>query len=152
MIRAFTVRMNKQENSLMIHPRQRIMIVEDDLSLLYSLGFTLKRQKYLVGMSSNGKDALRILFEAKMEEKPFDLLIVDMVIPGIAGLELIDKLHEQGIAMPVLVITGRPEKNLIAQLEKRGIRELLAKPFNSVELIMRISSVFKGSSPPKFEL
>lgn len=125
----------------MIQPKWKIMIVEDDLSLLYSLGFTLKRQNYLVGMSSNGKDALKIMHEAHREEKPFDLLITDMVIPGIAGLELIDKLNEKGIRVPVLVITGHPEKTLFAQLEKRGIRELLGKPFNSAELITRISAV-----------
>ncbi len=129
----------------MMQPRQRIMIVEDDLSLLYSLGFTLKRQ-YLVGMSSNGKDAFRTLHEAYREGKPFDLLVIDIVIPGSTGLELIDKLHEQGISIPILVIIAHAEKDLVARLEKRGIRELLAKPFNCDELVMRVSSMLKHNN------
>jgi DNA-binding response OmpR family regulator len=117
------------------------MVVEDDLSLLYSISFTLKRQKYLVGMASNGQDALRHLQEAQREEMPFQLLVTDIVVPGLDGLDLIDRLREHGVQIPILVITANADKNLAAQLEQRGIRDLLAKPFNSDELVRRISSV-----------
>ncbi len=124
-------------------PRHKIMIVEDDLPLLYSLGFTLKRQKYLVGMSSNGKDALKNIIEACRECRPFDLMITDIAIPGITGMELIDELHDQHISIPIMVITANSDKSLIAQLTKRGIKEMLIKPFNSAELVARISSMLE---------
>jgi DNA-binding response OmpR family regulator len=117
------------------------MVVEDDLSFLYSISFTLKRQKYLVGMSSNGTDGLRHLLEAQREGMPFHLLVTDIAVPGLAGLDLIDRLNEQNIRIPIIVIMANSDRSLIAQLEKRGIRELLPKPFTSDELMKRISSV-----------
>jgi DNA-binding response OmpR family regulator len=117
------------------------MIVEDDLPLLYSISFTLKRQKYQVDMSSNGIDGLRHLLQAHREGLPFHILITDSAVPGLACLGLIDRLNELNIQIPVIVITANSDRSLIAQLEKRGIRELLPKPFTSDELLKRISSV-----------
>lgn len=132
----------------MTNPRYRIMVVEDDLSFLYSISFTLKRQKYLVGMSSNGTDGLRHLLEAKREAIPFHLLVTDIAVPGLAGLDLIDRLNEQNLRIPIIVIMANSDRSLVAQLEKRGIRELLPKPFTSDELMKRISSVldFKNNT------
>ncbi len=124
-------------------PGRNIMIIEDDLPLLRSLCFTLKRHRYLVGMSSNGRDALENIVDACRDGRPFDLLVTDMAIPGIDGLGLFDKLHKQGIAIPVLVIAAQTDKDLVAQLEKRGIKEILIKPFNSAELVTRVSSLLE---------
>jgi DNA-binding response OmpR family regulator len=124
-------------------PGRKIMIIEDDQSLLHSLSFTLKRHEYSVDMASDGLEALDCLISAQQSADPYCLLITEIQLPGLAGLELIDRLREHGILLPTLVITARADKNLIVKLEKRGIKEILIKPFNSAELATRISSVME---------
>jgi two-component system, OmpR family, alkaline phosphatase synthesis response regulator PhoP len=127
----------------------KIMIVEDDMILLRSLAFTLRRFEYQVSLASNGMDALAELVSAQQSAQPFDLLITDIQLPGIAGLDLIDKLHDQSIVLPTLAITGSYGKNLVRQLEKRGVCEFLTKPFNSIELVKRVSVLLKDKTTTK---
>jgi DNA-binding response OmpR family regulator len=122
---------------------KRIMIVEDDLPLLHSLSFTLKRQKCLVDTASNGKDALGRILEARQAGAPFHLLVTDIGVPGISGLELIDRLHELGARIPILVITAGADKDLAAQLIRRGGNDLLVKPFDADEFVKRIASILE---------
>jgi CheY-like chemotaxis protein len=121
----------------------RIMIVEDDLPLLYSLSFTLRRHQYLVDSASNGKEALERLLEAQRKGMQFDLLVTDALLPGIAGLDIIDRLHEHGICIPILVITASADKNFTKQLERRSIKDLLAKPFTTDELVGRVAAILE---------
>jgi DNA-binding response OmpR family regulator len=124
----------------------RIMIVEDDLPLLYSLAFTLKRFEYKVAVNSNGTAALNEMVAAQQSSTPFHLLITDMQLPGLSGIELIDALSSRSIAVPTLVITAFCRQDLIAQLNTRGIRDMLIKPFNIRELAHRVSTILKKHS------
>jgi DNA-binding response OmpR family regulator len=133
----------KRKSSPMKTKGNRIMIIEDDLPLLYSLSFTLKRHQYLVDTASNGRDALGRLLEAQRQGMPFDLLVTDALLPGIAELDIIDRLHEHGVRIPVLVITAGADKNLRAHLEQRNIKDILAKPFNADELVKHVKSILE---------
>jgi DNA-binding response OmpR family regulator len=122
-------------------PGRKIMIIEDDLPLLHSLAFTLKRHGYPVSLASNGLEALDRLIVAQLSADPYRLLITDIQLPGLTGLELIDRLREREILLPTLVITAYYGSDLVLQLGKRGIRELLPKPFGSDELVRRVSKL-----------
>jgi DNA-binding response OmpR family regulator len=124
-------------------PKNKIMIVGEDLPLLYSLAFTLKRHGYLVISSSNPTEALKIISDAWCGENPFSLLITDIRLPGLDELELIDLLRKQSITIPILVMTAYRRPDLFVRLDQFHIKDLLTKPFNSDELVKRVSSMME---------
>jgi DNA-binding response OmpR family regulator len=121
-------------------PSRKIMIIEDDQPLFHSLSFTLKRHEYTVDLASNVLEALDNLIVMQRSMDPYSMLLTNIQPPCFTGLELIDRPREQGIGLPKLVITAYHGNDLIAQLEERGIKELLAKPFGSDELVKRVST------------
>src|SRR5574338_1137411 len=80
----------------------RILIVEDDPSLASGLGRILEAEGYAVDITARGEDAVH----AARQEK-FDLVILDVGLPGIDGFEVVRRLRAEGRAMPVLLLTAR---------------------------------------------
>lgn len=128
----------------MQNSKYRIMVVEDDLPLLYSISFTLKRHEYLVSMATTGHEALMQLLAAQKESDPYHLLVIDMVLPGITSLELIEQMAMRHVRLPVLAVTANGDRTLLALLKQRGIDEILLKPFTTDELVKRTSSILKN--------
>ncbi len=115
-----------------------LLIVEDEKELLYSIAFILKRQGYVVVTSSNAEKALAMLNRDK--ENSINLIITDIQLPGISGLDFIDTLREQNSTAPVMVITAYKGTEILSALKKRGIMHFLIKPFDTSELIEKIES------------
>lgn len=114
----------------------KILVVEDEARLLYSLSFVLKRQGFRVTPVTDAESALKKL---TIEKNDFNLIISDMHLPGMSGLEFIDKLHSMNDFSPLLVITAYRGKSVFDALEKRGIKTILQKPFDITELMDRIA-------------
>ncbi|MFP4165474.1 MAG: response regulator [Chitinispirillaceae bacterium] len=115
----------------------KILIVEDETRLLYSLAFVLRRKGYEVTPVTNAETALS---EIKgLENGFFKLIISDIHLPGMSGLDFIEKLQNMGDPTPFLVITAYKGKPIFDALENRGVRHILQKPFDSTELLDRIS-------------
>ncbi len=115
----------------------RILVVEDEARLLYSLSFVLKRHGYIVTPVTDAESALKKMIVS--DENGFNLVISDMHLPGMSGLELIDKLHGMKNFTPFLMITAYKGKSIFDLLKKRGIENILQKPFSIAELMERIS-------------
>ena len=130
----------------MMKPENKIMIIENDPQLLNSLAFTLKRREYQVTVGSNKEEVLKCVEDARDGGNPFSLLIIDIQLPGLAELELIETLRKKSIPIPVLVLTAYGNKDFFLRLKERHIEDFLTKPFNSDELVKRVSSMLKRQS------
>jgi CheY-like chemotaxis protein len=117
---------------------KRILIVEDDMTLVHSIAFTLKRHGYAVTAVSSAREALMAI-TAQKEEQAADLLITDIQLPDMTGRELINELVKRKALPPTLVMTAYATNELFDELKNKGVRECLAKPFDIMELIKRVS-------------
>lgn len=122
--------------------QKKIIIADDDTSIHLALTYFLNEAGYKVLAVGDGQSAFDAILKERETAEPYDLLISDIEMPELSGLELIDKLNEEDIFLPVLVITGFGDKNTVAQLGQRGCNDYLDKPVKEKELINCIESIF----------
>jgi len=114
-----------------------ILVIDDDKRLRGLIGRYLTEQGYRVTTAIHAADA-----RAKLAGITFDLLVVDIMMPGESGLELTHSLRENSL-VPILLLTAMGESNdRIAGLET-GADDYLVKPFEPRELVLRISAILK---------
>jgi DNA-binding response OmpR family regulator len=115
----------------------RIMVVEDELTLQETLTYNLKHQGYEVITSSNGLDAIK----KAAENKP-DLIILDVMLPGADGFEVCRQIRKE-MNMPILMLTARTDEiDRVVGLEV-GADDYLTKPFSMRELIARVKAMLR---------
>ncbi|MGQ8365378.1 response regulator [Glaciecola sp. 1036] len=111
----------------------RLLLVEDDIPLAEGLKQSLKRENYSVDWVDNGKFALA----AAQTGEP-DLIILDLGLPDMDGLDVLRSLQAKKIQIPVLVLTARDGIENKVQGLDLGAQDYLAKPFDIAELLARI--------------
>lgn len=120
-----------------------ILIVDDDIRVTSALRRTLAYEGYQVSIAANGEGALSIA-----RTKPPDVVILDLMLPGIDGLEVCRRLRASGDAVAVLMLTARDAvADRVAGLET-GADDYLVKPFALEELLARIKALLRRRSPP----
>ncbi len=128
----------------MNQPKQKhILVADDEINTLDTLGFILESANYEVDLVENGKEALIKILSAKDTGRPVDLLITDIRMPVLSGFELINKLRQFTICIPILIITSYDSKDLKEQVRQSGITEYLTKPFGDQELLSTIDNIFQ---------
>jgi two-component system phosphate regulon response regulator OmpR len=121
----------------MSEAQPHILVIDDDKRLRDLIGRYLTEQGYRVTTAIHAADA-----RAKLAGITFDLLVVDIMMPGESGLELTQSLRESSL-VPILLLTAMGESNdRIAGLET-GADDYLVKPFEPRELVLRISAILK---------
>jgi DNA-binding response OmpR family regulator len=115
---------------------KKIFIAEDEPVLLQSLLFTLKRFHFHVTGFPDGIQVLDQLMEPKCGK--CDLLITDIQLPGLSGLEVIDKLRLAQLQLPVIVMTAYGDQKVLSEIQKRNIDGYLTKPFSMNDLVKRV--------------
>ena len=116
---------------------ERIMVVEDELTLQETLAYNLKHQGYDVITSGNGLDAIK-----KAQEIKPDLIILDVMLPGADGFEVCRQIRKE-MNMPILMLTARTDEiDRVVGLEV-GADDYLTKPFSMRELIARIKAMLR---------
>ncbi len=119
----------------------RILVVEDEPGLQRQLRNELQAQGYSVDTTGEGREALYLA-----SEYPYDAAIVDLGLPGISGLEVIDRLRKKGSRLPVLVLTARASwQDKVAGLET-GADDYLTKPFQTEELRARLKALLRRAA------
>lgn len=121
--------------------KKHIVVADDEENMLHSFEFILEAADYEVSSAINGREALSIIMQARDKHQPVDLLITDLLMPGMSGTELIAKLRAAGIDIPVLVITGHGSKEVLVELLRLGCNDYLDKPIDDEELLKRISQL-----------
>ena len=121
---------------------RRILIVEDDVSLAGFLGGELEAQGFAVEQIHDGEEALRAL-EAK---RRFDLLLLDLNLPKLDGISLIQRLRPTQPRLPVLVLTARSRVEDKVKALESGADDCLTKPFSLIELLARVQALLRRNS------
>ncbi len=116
----------------------RLLVAEDDTKLLKSLKHIFERNKYSVDAVSNGSDAYDYAQTAT-----YDGIILDIMMPGIDGLEVLRRLRENGISTPVLFLTAKAEIADRVEGLDAGADDYLAKPFSTEELLARVRAMLR---------
>jgi DNA-binding response OmpR family regulator len=113
---------------------ERILIVEDEPTLVATLRYNLQRQGYLVSVASDGLQAL----QRAREERP-DLIILDLMLPELDGIEVC-RILRQEMAVPIIMLTARDEEiDKVVGLEV-GADDYMTKPFSMRELLARVKA------------
>ena len=118
----------------------KILIVEDDPAIASLLERTLVEEGWRSVTAPDGEDGL---YRAEME--PFDLIILDWMLPGISGPKLLERLRRKGVDIPVLMLTARGEVDDRIEGLRIGADDYLPKPFSLEELIERIRALYRRS-------
>jgi DNA-binding response OmpR family regulator len=119
---------------------QRILVVDDDVNVRDVVRRYLEHAGYRVELADNGEQALR----AAERSEP-DLVVLDLMLPGIGGLEVCRRLRQRS-QVPVVMLTARGEEDdRIAGLQL-GADDYVAKPFSPRELVLRVTSVLRRAN------
>jgi len=119
----------------------RILLVDDEPTLLHQLRDVLQRQRYTVDTAENGVDALDKVFV-----QPYDLVILDIMLPGKDGLSVLDEIRQARIATPVIMLTAKTGIDDRIRGLDRGADDYLPKPFSVAELLARVRALLRRGS------
>jgi two-component system, OmpR family, alkaline phosphatase synthesis response regulator PhoP len=117
----------------------RILLIEDDRNMAMGLEFNLKTEGFDVTYCPDGETGL-----AAMAEKEFDLLVLDWMLPGADGLEILRRLRLTNMSVPVLLLTARDSREDIVEGLNCGADDYLTKPFDLKILMARIRSLLRS--------
>lgn len=119
----------------------RILIIEDENDIRLQVAQQLRQLDYMVDETGEGEEGL---FFA--EEYPVDLAIVDLGLPGMSGIDVIQKLRSAGKTLPILILTARDRwQDKVNGLEA-GADDYLVKPFQMEELLARVKALLRRAS------
>lgn len=125
----------------MTNSKKRILVVDDEVYLQTSISLWLKTDNYEVHTAGNGKVAFEKILSDSSRNLSFNLLVLDIQMPIMNGLELMDKLNHLHISIPILVVTGYGDSTLLKELLKRNCNEYLDKPFSEDILLSKVKSI-----------
>lgn len=117
----------------MAETQEAILVIDDELGIREACRRALEREGYIVETAATGRDGLR-----KIEEGEFDLVLVDVVMPDIQGIDLLRPIHEKDPHTICIIITGYATVELAVQAIKAGAYDFLSKPFSSDVLLMAV--------------
>jgi two-component system alkaline phosphatase synthesis response regulator PhoP len=117
---------------------KRILVVEDEPSIALGLEIDLRTEGYQVELAADGIEAAR-----RAREEPFDLILLDVMLPGKDGFEVCRELRRAGLTTPIILLTAKThDAEKIIGLEL-GADDYITKPFNPMELRARIKAVLR---------
>jgi len=119
----------------------RLLVVEDDPEMAYALGKELKAAGYVPDHIADGIEA-----EFLGNEEPYDVIVLDLGLPGKPGLEVLKSWRSSGNCTPVLVLTARDAWHERVDGLKAGADDYLGKPFHVEELVARIDALIRRNS------
>lgn len=131
--------------------KPHVLVVDDDDRLRSLLRRYLAEQGFVVSTAPNAADA-----REKLQSLQYDLLVLDIMMPGETGLQLTASLRKEAKSRlpqtPILLLTARGESNDRIEGFEAGADDYLAKPFEPRELVLRIQSILRRSTKPKTAL
>lgn len=122
----------------------RVLVVEDEVNLAQGLLFNLQLEGHEVSVEGDGDAALDTL-----RSRPFDAVVLDVMLPGKNGFEVAAALREQGNYVPVLMLTARGRAEDIVSGFEAGADDYLTKPFDLNVLLARLNALLRRMSWPR---
>ncbi len=120
----------------------RVLVVEDEQHLAEGLRFNLEAEGYQVQLVDAGEAALEKL---RTESQAFDVVILDVMLPGISGFDVVSRMRESGQFVPTLMLTARGHADDVLKGFAAGADDYLTKPFELSILIARIRGLAQAS-------
>jgi two-component system copper resistance phosphate regulon response regulator CusR len=114
----------------------KILVVEDDRTVGQYVKRGLEEQQYIADLVTDGVEALRVVASA-----PYDLLILDLRLPGMPGLEVLRTLRDRGLTLPVMVLTAQDSVDFKVDALRAGADDYVTKPFSFEELLARVEAL-----------
>lgn len=117
----------------------RVLIVEDEQRLAENIARSLRESaSYAVDVALDGEDGLYMA-----QSNPYDLVVLDLMLPKVDGLTLLKRLRTGGAETPVLILTARDDKESVVTLLNAGADDYVAKPFDLGELLARAKALIR---------
>ena len=122
--------------------KKRVLIVEDEPSLSMAIRDELEFEGFEASVIEDGIAAL-----ARILEKPPDLVVLDLMLPGKSGFEICREVRERGLATPIIMLTARAQEADRVRGLELGADDYVVKPFSLAELTARIRAVLRRTEP-----
>ncbi|WP_270169723.1 response regulator transcription factor [Paenibacillus sp. SYP-B4298] len=119
---------------------QKVLVIEDEPTLARLLSYNLMQEGYETTVVDHGAEGLQVALQGS-----FELIILDIMLPGMNGFEVLTKLRQNRIATPVIILTARNAEEEVVQGLKHGADDYITKPFGVAELLARVSAVLRRS-------
>src|SRR5512143_1951393 len=117
---------------------KRILIIEDNADLAHLLAVHLRDLTYEVDIAEEGTEGL-----AKAQRTVYDLILLDLMLPGLNGLDICRRIREKPPYVPIIMLTSRSsETDRVVGLEL-GADDYVTKPFSVIELVARVKAMFR---------
>ena len=116
----------------------RLLLAEDDPKLLKSLKHIFETNKFAVDAVSNGEDAFHYALSGE-----YDGLVLDVMMPGLDGIEVLKRLRKEKVTTPALFLTARTEVSQRVEGLDAGADDYLPKPFSAAELLARVRAMLR---------
>lgn len=122
----------------------RILIVEDEFNLADVIRKSLEKEKYVIDISGDGEEALY-----NIRSNIYDLVILDVMLPGMDGFEILKKMREEDIASKVIMLTAKSTLDDKLEGLQNGANDYVTKPFHIEELVARVNIQLNSFSSKK---
>jgi len=120
--------------------KKRILVVDDEITVCKSIRQALLNDEYEVDMALSGEEALK-----KEDDKKYDVVVADLMMPGLSGIDLLKALKAKNSAAKVIMITGYPTMKTTVQSMQIGAFDYLPKPFLPTELRSLVARALQAS-------
>jgi len=125
----------------------RVLVVEDDAKLAGYLRQALHEEGYAVDVAHTGTEGSLL---AKTE--PYDVVVLDVLLPGKNGFQIVSELREAGVSTPTLMLTARDDTASVVQSLDLGADDYVTKPFKFEELLARVRALARRSTTTRLEV
>ena len=115
--------------------QNRVLVVDDDEAIRKLIAAILRRRSFHVDTVANGEEALR-----KLAEQPYEIMLLDLMMPKVDGYTVIDTVYEQKIDVEIVVVTAAGASQVKA-IDRTLVRSVISKPFDVTQLVDIVSSV-----------
>ena len=123
-------------------PPKRILVIEDETDIRDMLLLRLKKEKFDTSEASDGQSGL----QKTLDERP-DLVLLDLMLPFMNGLDVLRKLREARKSVPIMIVSAKGEETDVVVGLELGADDYVAKPFNMSVLLARINALLRRSQP-----
>src|SRR5262245_31959839 len=110
----------------------KVLVIEDEPTLARLLSYNLTQEGYETTVIDHGGEGLQAALQ-----RSFDLIILDIMLPGMNGFEILTRLRQHGIRTPIIILTARNAEEEVVQGLKHGADDYITKPFGVAELLAR---------------
>jgi DNA-binding response OmpR family regulator len=121
---------------------ERVLLIEDDPSIVAGLELNLALEGYEVVSAADGESGLKVA-----RERPPDVVLLDIMLPGMNGLEVLRRLRKTDADVPVLILTARGEEADKVQGFRLGADDYVVKPVGVLEFLARVEALLRRSQP-----